>query len=247
MTHNLRDARPPGYGRGLAAVSVAVLAAGGGGLLAPGPAHAREVVPVSRPLVVLQQGHVAYSRPSRRAHRIEYVAARRPLTGVRTVLPGLGHGNSRSWVRVRLPGRPNGHTGWIRTAHTKRTSTFWRLTLDLSERRVTVYYGGHAKRRFSAVIGAASTPTPTGRYFIEESLDLSDHYTGGPFALATSARSNVLQEFEGGPGQIALHGTQGLAGATGTAASHGCIRLDTSAITWLAHRIGGGIPLTISE
>ncbi len=246
MTHNPRYARPPGYGRGVAAGSVAVLAAAAGALLAPSPADARAGVPMNRPLVVLQQGHVAYSQPSRQAHRIEYVAARRPLTGVRTVLPGLGHRKSRSWVRVRLPGRPNGHAGWIRTAHTKRTSTPWRLALDLSERRVTAYYAGRAKRRFSAVIGAASTPTPTGRYFIEEGLDLSDHYTGGPFALATSARSNVLQEFEGGPGQIALHGTQGLSGAPGTAASHGCIRLDTSAITWLAHRIGGGVPLTIA-
>jgi lipoprotein-anchoring transpeptidase ErfK/SrfK len=43
--------------------------------------------------------------------------------------------------------------------------------------------------------------------------------------LATSARSNVLQEFDGGPGQIALHGTDHLSGALGTAASHGCIRM----------------------
>jgi lipoprotein-anchoring transpeptidase ErfK/SrfK len=69
---------------------------------------------------------------------------------------------------------------------------------------------------------------------------------GGPFALATSARSNVLQEFDGGPGQIALHGTNGLPGALGTAASHGCIRLSTGAITWLARRIGAGVPLTVS-
>ena len=55
----------------------------------------------------------------------------------------------------------------------------------------------------------------------------------------------MLQEFEGGPGQIAIHGTNGLSGALGSAASHGCIRLGTSAITWLARRIGGGVPLTI--
>ena len=70
---------------------------------------------------------------------------------------------------------------------------------------------------------------------------------GGPFALATSARSAVLQEFEGGPGQIAMHGTNGLSGALGTAASHGCIRLSTGAITWLARRIGAGVPLTIAR
>ena len=93
-------------------------------------------------------------------------------------------------------------------------------------------------------MGKPSTPTPTGQFFIEEALDIS-YQVGGPFALATSARSNVLQEFEGGPGQIALHGTNGLSGALGSAASHGCVRLGTSAVTWLAHRIGSGVPLTI--
>ena len=55
----------------------------------------------------------------------------------------------------------------------------------------------------------------------------------------------MLQEFAGGPGQIALHGTGNLAGALGTAVSHGCIRLSPAAITWLARRIGAGTPLTI--
>lgn len=203
--------------------------------------------PVSQPLVVVQQGHVARSRPDRNARRIEYVPARRPLTGVRTILPVLGHGDSRAWVRVRLPGRPNSHAGWIRTAHTRSTSTLWRLSLDLSARQVTVYLAGRVKRRFGAVIGTSSTPTPRGRYFVEEGVALASWHAGGPFALATSARSNVLQEFEGGPGQIALHGTAGLAGALGSASSHGCIRLSTAAITWLARRIAGGVPLTIQR
>jgi lipoprotein-anchoring transpeptidase ErfK/SrfK len=68
---------------------------------------------------------------------------------------------------------------------------------------------------------------------------------GGPFALALSARSNVLREFEGGPGQIALHGRNNLGGVLGTAASHGCVRLSTVSIDWLAARIGPGTPTTI--
>jgi len=201
---------------------------------------------MSQPLVVVERGHIARSRPSLRAHRIEYVAPRRPLTGVRTVLPALGHGNSRRWVRVRLPGRPNSHAAWIRTALTRRTSTPWRVALDLSSRRVTVYHGGLVQRRFQVVVGTSYTPTPRGRFFVEEAVALPGQ-TGGPFALATSARSSVLQEFAGGPGQIALHGTSGLAGALGSASSHGCIRLGSGAITWLARRIGGGVPLTIGS
>ena len=80
---------------------------------------------------------------------------------------------------------------------------------------------GSVARSFRAIVGTPSTPTPRGRFFIEEAVALSPVDHGGPFALATSARSNVFQEFEGGPGQIALHGTAGLSGTLGTAASHG--------------------------
>jgi lipoprotein-anchoring transpeptidase ErfK/SrfK len=206
--------------------------------------------PSSQPLVMLLHDHVARTGPSAQAGRIESVASRRPLTRARTVLPILGRASSRkrgSWLHVRLPGRPNSHKGWISTNRTKLTSTGWRILVKLSTRRVTVYHGDRARRHFLAVVGKPSTPTPRGSFFIEEALALSSYETGGPFALATSARSNVFQEFEGGPGQIGIHGTSNLTGALGTAASHGCIRLGTRAITWLARRIGAGTPLTITR
>lgn len=68
---------------------------------------------------------------------------------------------------------------------------------------------------------------------------------GAPFAFALSARSNVLQEFEGGPGQVAVHGRRHLGGQLGTAASHGCIRVTDRALAWLSDRIGRGVPVTI--
>jgi lipoprotein-anchoring transpeptidase ErfK/SrfK len=197
----------------------------------------------AQPLVVLLDGHVARRAPNGDAGRIEAVAARRPLTGVRTVLPVLGsHG---AWLRVRLPGRPNGHTGWISTNRTRQTSTPWRIVVSLSRRHVMVLRAGRVVREFAAIVGKPSTPTPRGNFFVEEALRLSPGASGAPFALATSARSNALREFDGGPGQIALHGTGNLSGALGTAASHGCVRLAPHAITWLARRIGAGVPLSI--
>jgi lipoprotein-anchoring transpeptidase ErfK/SrfK len=70
---------------------------------------------------------------------------------------------------------------------------------------------------------------------------------GAPFALALSSRSNVLQEFEGGPGQTAVHGVARLAGTPGTAVSHGCVRLADRDIRWLAARIAPGVPVTITS
>jgi lipoprotein-anchoring transpeptidase ErfK/SrfK len=97
------------------------------------------------------------------------------------------------------------------------------------------------------VVGKRSTPTPRGRFFVEEAVALSADDAGSPFALAASARSRVLQEFDGGPGQIAIHGTGQLGGTLGTAASHGCVRLSSGAITWLVRRIRSGAPLTITR
>jgi lipoprotein-anchoring transpeptidase ErfK/SrfK len=230
-------------GSALALFAVVVFGATG----APAPAATAAKPPTSRPLVLLLQPHIARVRPAAAARRIEAVASRRPLTRVPTVLPVLGDAAHGAWLRVRLPGRPNGHTGWIAAAGTRSTSSEWSIEVDLSARRVAVYQGGRQVRRFPAVVGAPSTPTPRGRFFVEEALALAPSASGAPYALATSARSNVYGEFDGGPGQIALHGRGHLPGALGSASSHGCVRLSTHAITWLAHRIGAGTPLAITR
>jgi lipoprotein-anchoring transpeptidase ErfK/SrfK len=240
--------RSPGLRRGVSAFAVGLVMAGAGGVVVAPARAAVATVPASQRLVVLLHDHVARTAPDVHAHRIEPVAARRPLTRVRTILPVLGDAVGSAgepWLHVRLPGRPTGHTGWIPADRTRRTSTGWHIAIRLSTRRVAVYRDGRVVHRFRAVVGKPSTPTPRGEFFVEEALALSARAAGSPFALATSARSQVLQEFEGGPGQIALHGADHLAGALGTAVSHGCIRLSTRAITWLARRIGAGVPLTV--
>jgi lipoprotein-anchoring transpeptidase ErfK/SrfK len=126
------------------------------------------------------------------------------------------------------------------------SATGWRLSLDLSARRISVFHEGALVRRFRVVVGTPSTPTPRGDFFIEEVIRTPSGEVGGPYGLATSARSNVFQEFGGGPGQIGVHGTTGLSGALGTAVSHGCVRLSPSAITWLARRVAGGVPFTVT-
>jgi lipoprotein-anchoring transpeptidase ErfK/SrfK len=204
-------------------------------------------------IVAVFTRHTVRSGPSAKARRVASVDARRPITGERTVLPVLGQAVDKrggSWMRVRLPGRAFGQaappaTGWISASHTALYTTAWHVVVDLNARQVTVYRNGRAVNSYPAIVGKPSTPTPTGEYFVEENVQLFGGQPGGPFALATSDRSNVLQEFDGGPGQIALHGLDNVGGQLGTAESHGCIRLADSAITWLATRIGPGGPITI--
>jgi lipoprotein-anchoring transpeptidase ErfK/SrfK len=179
---------------------------------------------------------------------VALVRDRRPITGEQTTLPVIGHSTGPGgvpWLQVMLPGRPNGLTGWIAQNGTRKLVTRWRIVVDLAARHVRIYRDGRTMRTFQAVIGKPSTPTPTGRFFVEETVQMRAGEAGGPFALALSARSNVLQEFEGGPGQIGIHGRDNLGGTLGAAESHGCVRLATSSIDWLAARIGPGTPVEI--
>jgi lipoprotein-anchoring transpeptidase ErfK/SrfK len=96
-------------------------------------------------------------------------------------------------------------------------------------------------------VGKPATPTPPGAAFVEEVIQLRASAVGAPFALALSSRSAVLQEFAGGPGQIALHGLMNVGGTLGTATSHGCIRLTNAAMRWLVFRVAPGTPVTVTR
>jgi lipoprotein-anchoring transpeptidase ErfK/SrfK len=206
-------------------------------------------VQATQELVVLTSAHAAHQAPEAGSAQVALVASSRPITGEPTTLPvlarSIGAGGAR-WLQVLLPGRPNGASGWIAEQGTRPSVTAWSIVVDLAARHLTVYGNGRIAKVFKAVVGKPSTPTPVGSFFVEESLQMQPGEPGGPFALALSARSNVLQEFEGGPGQIAIHGRDNLGGTLGTAASHGCVRLATASIDWLATRIIPGTPVTIA-
>jgi L,D-transpeptidase catalytic domain len=204
---------------------------------------AKAVVSPTQELAAVLVAQEARSRPDARSAPINLVPAKTPITEERTVLPVLAA--KGAWLKVRLPGRPNGHSGWITRSGTSLSITKWHLLLDLSRRELMVYRKARRVRSFKAVIGKPSTPTPKGDFFVEESLALPATDVGAPYALALSARSDVFQEFAGGPGQIAIHGLDNIGGVPGTAVSHGCVRLATRAIHWLAFHIAPGTPVTI--
>ncbi|HZQ88391.1 MAG TPA: L,D-transpeptidase [Gaiellaceae bacterium] len=148
------------------------------------------------------------------------------------------------WYRVQLAVVPNGTTGWI-AAHSLRVYRVTsRIVVSLSDRSLALYRSGTRVLRARVAIGAPHTPTPTGRFFVNERYVLTD--PNGPFgvaALGISAHSNVLHDWtEGGP--IALHGTNEPS-TIGDAASHGCIRLDNSIMQRLLRLSPAGTPVLI--
>lgn len=156
--------------------------------------------------------------------------------------------NGREWLKVLLPYRPNGSTGWIPRDKTTLAHTPYWLELRLRTRRLSVYRDGRRIRRFRAVIGAPRTPTPRGLAAIYERNAQPDPKGFlGPWALSLTAFSKVLFDYGGGPGRVAIHGrgAESLRDPLGSARSHGCIRITNAAVRWLARRAGPGTPVRV--
>jgi lipoprotein-anchoring transpeptidase ErfK/SrfK len=201
----------------------------------------------SRPAVaaVVTRPTVAYREPGRtRLARFEL----KNVNGVPTVFSVLGErvdaGCRATWLHVQLPIRPNGVTGWVRAADVSTASVHTRIVVDLSERRVRFYRNGRLVLSSSAAIGSAATPTPLGRYYVNQRLVPTD--TAGPFgpgAVGISAFSPVLTGWaQGGP--IAIHGTN-QPWSIGHDVSNGCIRLPNDVLRRLFAATPAGTPVII--
>ena len=150
------------------------------------------------------------------------------------------------WLQVLLPVRPNGSTGWIRTADVEVATDPYRIEIALAGHTLSVYDGDQLVAQHPIAVGTASTPTPGGKYYIKELLQppTSDGPYGA-YAYGLSGFSNVLDEFNGGDGVIGIHGTNDPS-AIGTDVSHGCIRLTNEAITELVGYLPLGTPVHIN-
>jgi hypothetical protein len=154
----------------------------------------------------------------------------------------------RTWLRVLLDLRPNGTAVWLNAEDTLLRVDRWRIDVSLRERRVTVYRLGRPVRSFAAVVGKPATPTPTGLFAVAAELrQPNPKQFVGSWVLPLTAHSDVLKTFDGGDGQVALHGRGGasLLDPLGTARSHGCIRLEDSAIEWIATHVPIGTPVSV--
>ena len=149
------------------------------------------------------------------------------------------------WLKVQLPVRPNGSSGWIAANDVSVSSTPYRLVISMSRHRLDVIYEGRRIARHEVGVGKVATPTPKGTYYLTELIQPPDPAGAyGPYAFGLSAFSNTLKTFAGGPGQLGLHGTNAPKGL-GSDISHGCIRVANDVITQLAGDLPLGTPVDI--
>jgi lipoprotein-anchoring transpeptidase ErfK/SrfK len=148
------------------------------------------------------------------------------------------------WYRVQLPIRPNGAVGWVRAAAIELQPVDLRIEVDVSQRRLKLFRSGRRVLEAMVAVGSAATPTPIGRYYVNQRLvptDTSGPY--GPGAIGISAFSPVLTGWaQGGP--VAIHGTNE-AWSIGHAVSNGCIRLPNNTLERLFKIVPPGTQVII--
>jgi hypothetical protein len=148
------------------------------------------------------------------------------------------------WVRLRIPGRPNGRTGWVPAgALGYHRFTRWSLVIDRRRLRALLKRRGKTVWRAPVGVGAPGMATPAGRFWIREKLRAP--FGGGiygPVAFGTAAYS-ALSEWPGG-GVVGIHGTD-QPGLIPGRPSHGCVRMRNADIRHLARRLPVGASLLV--
>ncbi|MDQ3723936.1 MAG: L,D-transpeptidase, partial [Actinomycetota bacterium] len=180
---------------------------------------------------------------ARRIGRLHYLTEDETFE-VYPVLQSWVNPAGRTWLQIRLPGRPNGRTGWVprhdlgplKVVRTK-------LRVNRTTLRATLYREGRRIWSSRVGVGTASTPTPAGHFWIRSRLrGLRGNPAYGPYAFGTGAYS-VLSDWPGG-GVIGIHGTDQPQLIPGRP-SHGCVRVPNAAITRLRALMPVGTPVEI--
>jgi lipoprotein-anchoring transpeptidase ErfK/SrfK len=151
------------------------------------------------------------------------------------------------WLLVQYNQRPNGATAWVRQSDVDLVPVSNRIVVEREAKRLTVYRGTSTDVLYQApvAVGTARTPTPLGDFYVDIVVALT-HATGpyGPYQMSVAGFSDVLQSFGGGPGQIAIHGTDHPE-LIGQDVSNGCVRMTNDDISALVPLAPPGTPVQI--
>jgi lipoprotein-anchoring transpeptidase ErfK/SrfK len=135
-----------------------------------------------------------------------------------------------AWLRIMLPERPNGSTGWVRREDVAVSSTAYRIVIRLPETRLYVYKDGFELFSAPVGIGKDSTPTAPGSFYVAV-IEKPGPHGYGPIVLDTSGHSEAIRSWQGmGDAITAIHGpisasSDAQIGTTGARISNGCIRM----------------------
>jgi lipoprotein-anchoring transpeptidase ErfK/SrfK len=202
------------------------------------------------PAPVAYWAPVLTSAAVRRAPAQEAVVAKvgnQTPEGTTNIVLVYGHaerGAGKLWVQVRVPSRPDDAQGWVpRSVLGGYRPVGTRLVVDRRSLTATLWRGERRIFRARVGVGTASTPTPSGDFYVRNELHKYSSPFYGPVAFGTSARSATLTDWPAG-GFVGIHGTNRPDLIPGRI-SHGCIRMSNADILRLARLMPVGTPLTV--
>lgn len=151
---------------------------------------------------------------------------------------------SDDWVRIMLPTRPNSMLGWARADDVTLAQHRWHVQVSVGERTMRVWEGDRLELETLVVVGKESTPTPLGRFYVNERVAQAPGSFYGPWIFSTNAFSDSLERFTGEVPIFALHGG-GYSSTIGSAISNGCIRIPDELVGHMATILPVGTPVDI--
>lgn len=148
------------------------------------------------------------------------------------------------WYQVELPTKPVDSLGWVRASDVTTRSDPYFIQVNQSTFTLQLFNAGQLQNSFTVAVGAPSTPTPDGNFFVWATQAWNQPpYAVGIFALSTF--SAVLGNWPGG-GRIGIHGWQDTS-ILGTRASHGCVRMSGADFSHLLDTVPLGTPVQINQ
>lgn len=128
------------------------------------------------------------------------------------------------------------------------------VTVSRDQRRARVFRRGKLVKTYTVAVGSPEYPTPTGQ-FVVQSMQKNPAWSVPQSAWAGSLagetipggdpRNPLVARWIGFNGSVGFHGTAS-AGSLGSAASHGCIRMNPSDVIDLFERVRPSTPVLVA-
>jgi lipoprotein-anchoring transpeptidase ErfK/SrfK len=128
------------------------------------------------------------------------------------------------------------------------------VTVSRDDTTVRVFDRGKLVKTYRVAVGEPKFPTPTGEFTVQ-SMQKNPAWNvpqsewagklAGKVIPAGDPRNPIIARWVGFNGSVGFHGTKSL-GSLGSAASHGCVRMDPDDVSDLYERVEVGTPVLVA-
>jgi lipoprotein-anchoring transpeptidase ErfK/SrfK len=164
---------------------------------------------------------------------------------------------------VRALHQPRGERGFktatVAVAPQKTTEQVWEatptvVTVSKSSTTVRVFVRGEVTKTYGVAVGSAEYPTPDGQFVVQTMQvdppwNVPNSEWAGDLAGKTipggAPNNPLVARWIGFNGSVGFHGTADI-GSLGSAASHGCVRMNPTDVIDLYERVAIGTPVLVA-